>query len=194
MAIRLVIASILAAVAMFMWGFLFWGVLPLSKSVMHALPNEAEVIRVLQSSSMPTGVYFYPFPGESEGDDAQKRVEEQHLAGPIVEVRYRAEGARMMDPMVMAKGFLHFLAATCLAGLLLCFTLPASPSFGRRWGFVFLFGLAAALFHDLSGPIWFFNPWSFALLNFSYHVVGWLIGGLILAGLVKPATPSTALA
>jgi hypothetical protein len=191
MAVRLVIGAVVAAVAMFLWGFVFWGLLPVSKTVMRPLPNEAAVVSTLQGASLPTAVYFYPFP-EGADADAMALTQKQYLAGPIVELRYRAEGAPMMDPTVMAKGFLHFLAATLLVGAMLGFTLPAGPGFGRRWAFVFLFGLTAAFFHDFSGPIWFFNPWDFGLLNFGYHVVGWLIGGLVLAFFLKPAPPKSA--
>jgi hypothetical protein len=194
MTARLLVGAVAASLAMFVWGFLFWGVLPWSKSVMRPLPEEAAVIESLKAAPMPTAVYFYPFPAESAGEEAMKKMDEQHRAGPIVEIRYRAEGAPMMDPATMAKGYLHFLAATFLAGLLLCFTLPAAPGFVRRWGFVFLFGVAAAFFHDFSGPIWFFNPWDFAVLNFGYHVVGWLIGGFILAMILRPTHPQTKVA
>jgi hypothetical protein len=188
---RLLIGAVLAAVVMFFWGFVFWTLLPVSKQVMHGLPNEARVVGALQAGSLETGVYFYPW---AEGADAEamRQADEKHREGPVVEILYRAEGSPMMDPKMLAIGFLHFLASTILAGALLALAAPALPSFFGRWGFVFLFGLTASAFHDLSGPIWFYNPWDFAILNVAYHVVGWLLGGMLLAAIITPPRAKSA--
>ena len=70
-AIRLVIGAFLAAVLMFFWGFFFWSVLPVSKSMMDRAENEDALIANLKGSLKGEGFYVLPVPDRSESSDLE---------------------------------------------------------------------------------------------------------------------------
>ena len=51
MAGRVLLAALLSAVLMFVWGFVFWGVLNIGGNLMQPLPEELDVLAVLRKSS-----------------------------------------------------------------------------------------------------------------------------------------------
>ena len=53
---RVLIGAVLAAVAIQIFGFLFWAVSPLPMNDLHALPNQAEIVPMLSKQGLATGV------------------------------------------------------------------------------------------------------------------------------------------
>jgi hypothetical protein len=181
---RVVIGALLSAVAVFLWGFLYWNVLPLRKSVYQPIPGEARMAEGLRSALPETGVYELPtqLSGESM-DAALKRYE----AGPIAEIIFLRDGAKPYAPSRFIGGFLHmFLSALLMGSLLLMVLSPRLASYGSRVGVVVIAGLAGALFAHLTYPIWYFHPWNLAMLRFFYDLSCWVVTGLILARFVRP--------
>ena len=62
MAGRVLLAAVLSAVLMFLWGFLFWGLLDMSFRLMAPLPAELDVLASLRQANTPSGMYVYPLP------------------------------------------------------------------------------------------------------------------------------------
>jgi hypothetical protein len=180
---RFFIGIFLSSVAMFFWGFLFWTILPFGASAIRDLPNYDQVVPVLKSSITESGVYVIPGAPPSP-DSAAEVIEEhtrRHEAGPIATLMYRTEGVTPMAPSFFIRGFLHFVAVAWLAAMLTTMALPALPEFGTRVGFVFMLGILAFVWIDLSGPVWWYHPWHWALMNGLFHVVSALLMGIILA-------------
>jgi hypothetical protein len=182
---RLLIGALLAAVVMFVWGFFFWTVLPQKFSVMRPLPDGDEVAATLKKGLPESRVYLWPF-GDCSETSEMEELARRHEEGPLVQITYRKDGVKMMNPAVFAAGFGHFFLSALLAAVLLQFALPNLPSYFCRVSFVALLGLFAALFIDLSTPIWFHHPVGFPLYNFAYHATSWLLAGLALGAVVKP--------
>ncbi len=173
---RLLLASVLAAIAMFVWGFLFWGISPLPGSVMKPVEQVPEVQAALKRSFPESGAYFVPPP---PGDPEQTAA--WHEAGPLAMVHIRREGAPMMDPGVMFWGFVHGWVVCLLLGWLLGSAAPALPGYVSRVAFLTVAGFAAALFIDYGSIIWWYSDRSWQLLDLSYHTGAWLVAGLVLA-------------
>src|SRR5512133_2874417 len=55
---RSILAALLGAVVFFVWGYLFYTVLPWSQTVMHPVPNVGAITPALADA--PSGTYFYP--------------------------------------------------------------------------------------------------------------------------------------
>jgi len=177
---RLVLGSLLAAVVVFFWGFLYWNVLPFRSSATQAAPDEPSLAQTL--GALPaTGTYELPHLSASESPEAFVGRLSQ---GPIALVLLRKEGANASDPAMFINGFLHMLITALLIGLVLRRT--GLATFGARFGLVFLAGLAAAIFANLGEPIWYFQPWDWHLLQFGYDLTAWVLFGLVLAKFVQP--------
>jgi len=184
---RVTVGSLLAAVALFLWGWVFWGILPFSKTMVRPIPNGATVTKTLKENIPETGVYFYPImPENATSESEQKAFQEAHLQGPLVQLYYHKEGVDPLTPAMMGSGFLHYWVSALLLGSLLALAAPSLSCYWSRMGFVFLTGLFAAFAIDLSSAIWFHHPWDYQLFAFGFDVSNWLLAGVILAAVVKP--------
>ncbi len=176
---RVLLGVVLGAVALFMWGFVFWGLLPVPTSIFRSFTDDAIMAEALKSNAAEPGVYTVP-DASLIGRDAPEYTR-RHESGPVAMVFIHPGGLSVMPPGMMAKGFLNMLASVFLMAVLLRMAAPALETYSRRVGFVFLTGLVAVVYIDLGQPVWWRHTWDYWLANGLYHAVGALIVGLILA-------------
>ena len=179
----LLVGSFVAAVAMFVWGFMFWVLSGVPASALRSAPDVAAAQAALQRVFPESGAYFVP--DESVPPDEYARLHEQ---GPIAFVHYRTEGSPAMDPGVLLAGFLHNWVTALLLGWLLL--RARTPTFAGRVVFVTVAGIAASLYIDYGAVIWFYADRGFQLVNMLSNVSTWLIAGIVLAW--KPGSRATA--
>ena len=177
----IIVGALLGAVLMFMWGFLFWGVLPVGATAISGVEDQAGLQAELAKRIPQSGVYMLPY----AQDQSDAEYQALHAKGPIVTIHYRAEGSEPMSPGTFAMGYFHEFIVLLIMGLML--KMAAVASFGARFVVVFMGGIAGSVFSTFSGPIWWLNPWSMAWTNTIYEVVAWLLAAVVLAALVKPA-------
>lgn len=180
---NLVVGSLLAAVAMFVWGFLFWGLRPVDPFAHLTLAQERAVAAVLSAELPGPGVYFLP-DRDALGGDASWA--ERHTAGPVAFVAFRPDGANPQSPVKMLMGFLHMLATAALLGVVI--RLGRLPDYGARFGLAAAVGVAATFFAYVAQPIWFDLPWGHYLTRSIYDLVAWLLAGAVLAWFVRPSS------
>ena len=173
---RILAASLIAAVALFMWGFLFWTVLEPAVGVIQTAPDEVALAQDLAEHLSTEGTYFIP----TDTRDQQAWMD-RHQAGPLATVMFRPGGAPAMDPGVFLRGFLHMLASILLMAFLLRWIARFLGSYGQRLGFVVWVGAIEAVFSNLGRPIWYFQPWDYHLLQAAYTLSSWALVGVILA-------------
>ena len=176
----LLLGSLLAAVALFVWGFLFWG-MPIVQPIDSGVDG-AKAQAALKELLTHDGVYVVPEPPGQEMTEGWKAM---HRQGPIATIFYRTRGMEPMAPTVFVLGFVHNLVTCLLIGLLLGKAIPALPSYGARVGFVVLAGVAATVWGHAGDPIWMAHPWRFHLLAMGYDFVAWTLAGAILGKFVR---------
>lgn len=162
----LTLGSILAAILMFVLGFIFFGLLG-AQMFTPLAPETATAVQGALAQHLPaTGTYMVP------ADEAG------WMAGPSAVVDYVAAGGAPAMPAAMAMGFVHFL----LSALLIAYGLAAvGGDFGRQARAVIWFGLAAAAFMHLGDPIWYGFGWRKTLFLFVADGAIFIAGGLVLA-------------
>jgi len=186
--VRVIVAAALSALAMFVWGFAFWGpALNMSTKLMAPLPEtvELDVLAPLRGEQVPSGMYVYP--GPADPGNAAKMIE-----GPILHMAYTNTGVKPMDPVMFAKGLLHSFVLALLAGTVLSMALPATLSYGGRVLLLVLVSLMATLWTNLSDAIWYLYPWPYVLGQIGYGLVAGLLMALITAAIVRPEAPAKA--
>lgn len=181
---KLIVGSLLAAVALFIWGAIYW-TNPLTYSFLERAPDETAAAKALLEIFPNSGTYLLPHPGNSP-----EMVNKLSLSGPIATVYIERQGRPAMEPSVFVFGFLHGFVTVLLIGILLKLACPALVTYGSRLRFVFLAGLTMAIFAHGGEVIWWHHPWNWPLVTGVYDVSGWLVAGLILAGFVKPGAPN----
>ena len=183
---RTVIGCLLATVAIFIWGAVFW-MSPLPYSVVGKVSDDAAVGKSLLQLFPATGTYFLP--GQYNGPE---KCAELAKAGPIATVYIQREGSEMMPAKMFIEGFVHELAVVILIAWLLNKALPGLGGYCARVTFVTVAGLAPGIFAGLGPCIWMFYPLPFQLVTTIYHVTTWLVAGLVLAAFIKPKAAAPA--
>jgi len=176
---RLLVGTTLAAVALFLWGFVYWGAQPLAWRIIGPAPDEAALQKALGEALPEPGAYFLPHPFEGDAETHAARAK----AGPVATVLIHG-GADPSDPAPMIRGFVHMWVSALLMGLLLRGFAPASV--GAAIGVAATAGLAAAVWADLGRPIWYAQPWDYNLLFALYELGGWVVAGAVLGFFVRP--------
>jgi hypothetical protein len=180
--IKIVIGAFVAAVAMFITGFIFFAT-PLNMLAYSSIPDaqQAGVQAVLAANMPQTGTYSIPSAVSAEGAVMYGK-------GPVATVHYNSGGFSAEDPMVMIKGFIHMFVVALLVGMALGKLDRRIPDFASRARIVVLFGVAANIFAYLGEPIWYQHDWTYALYQCVAQTVMLVIGGLVIARWFLPVS------
>jgi len=180
---RILLASLLAAVVTFMWGFLSWTKLGWHNP--EKFKNGAAVAQAIKAAAPEHGIYMWPEGPESMDDEAgMKKYEDELKAGPFVwaMVHPGVQDGGMGKPMVL--GFLRaFLAAVILSMLL---SQMSRDCYRCRVIFCVLAYLLVSV--NSEGPmwIWFHGPTKHLLVMTADHLIEGLLVGLVLAKFIRP--------
>jgi hypothetical protein len=185
MAGRILLTSVLSAVLLFVWGFLFWGVLNVGGQLMQPLPEELDLLASLRKSGATSGMYVYPMPSALNDPAGNQDFEAKHRAGPLLQLAYQAEGGPPMPPRQWALGLGHSFAVALLISSLLAWVAPSLPSYLSRVAFVLLLSSLTALWSSGGDLIWWFHSLPYCLGNTVYLLGGGLVMGLVTAALIR---------
>ena len=171
---NLLLGSFLAGLALFMWGFIYYGISGIPYKFLGT--PDASAGMALKASFPADGTYIIPSPNSENLEVAQKE-------GPIAMVHIVRDGAESALSM-MGFGFLHGWAYCLILGCLLQ-QICKKAGYGERVWFVTQVGIAGAFLARFGDAIWFLQDWSWQLSNFAYSVLGAALAGAILAKFIK---------
>lgn len=182
---RALIGAAVAAVVMFILGFIFFAT-PLSKIGIGTLDNaQAAAVQQALAANVPsTGTYAVP-----SADTSEQTV--MYGRGPVATIHYNAGGFSAADPSVMVMGFVHMLIVTLLMAVGLFTISRYVPSFGERVRLLVLGTVGAAVFMRLGEPIWYHQDWGYAIYAFIADCVSLIAAGLVILKLL-PRSPVAA--
>ncbi len=179
---RLAIGIVLATLASFLWGLVYWGLNPLPYTTWKPVPDDQAAGRALKEQFPEDGTYYLP--AMDNDPDTLARL---YRSGPVAFVFMTArEGRPQHEPAVMVRGLVLYLAVCAVLAWLLRAAAPALPRYGGRVKLAALAGLAAALLIDLGDAVWWYLPWDWKLHQAFYDFTAFLIAGLVLAAFVAP--------
>jgi hypothetical protein len=177
------LGGVLAGVAVFVWGFVSWTILPFHESTLLAFKDEAAVTAALAANAPTAGVYLLPnaHAGAETAEQRKQRMDaamKQWETGPSAMVTVSlARNPSMTQNIVLG------LVNQIVGGLLIAFLLSKTTGL-RYWGkvgFTVVAGIAVGVLSLI--PEW--NWWGFSAgyvgAMFLDYVVGWFLGGLVLA-------------
>ena len=177
----LLLGSLLAAVALFFWGFLYYG----ATGIPYGTLAETDDVGPALNELFPTdGTYVVPSPLAEDSAELTAR-------GPFAMVHIHKGGSDMMSASFLIGGFLHGFVYCLLLGLLLQ-QICKKTQFWGRVGFLTLAGVAGAVMARAGDAIWWLQPWGWQLSNILYTVIGSAIAGLVLAKFIKSPVRSDA--
>jgi hypothetical protein len=172
---KFVVAPALAALAMFVFGAIYW-MSPFPYKALTPVGDNAAAAAALGKIFPATGTYLVPGPETDE-----KQVEQLFAQGPSAMVHFVKEGHPMMEPAVFAQGFAHYFVTALLLMIMLTQATPLFHSFMCRVKFSVFIGVLAAVAVTFSNPIWWHHTWGWALMGTLYCVLNFAVAGLVLA-------------
>ena len=175
---RALIGAVVAAVAMFILGFIFFAT-PLGSIGMKSLPDaQAAAVQTSLAQNLPaTATYSVPS-AETPGQTTL------YGRGPIATIHYNTSGFAVGDAGSMIGGFIHMLVVTLLMAVGLYTLSRYVPSFSERVRLLILGTLGATIFMRLGEPIWFHHDWAHAIYLFVADTVSLAVAGLIILKLL----------
>jgi hypothetical protein len=178
---KIILASALGAVVMFMWGAVSWVVLPWHNATMHSFSNEDAIISVLKASNAESGTYMIP--GYANTKEA---MVEKAKNGPIAHVNYSPVGYDM-GPLFYVKGIVLDFIILLIAVSMLSKISWSLASYSNRVKFMMMIGLIIGLAARLGDSIYMGSGIDFALVWAIDEVITWTLVGLVVAKFMKPA-------
>jgi hypothetical protein len=182
---RQLVGVLLATVAIFLWGFVYWGLMSAPYAPLKATNGDEAAQKALLDHFPSTGMYLIPGTYNTPEDSARL-----YAAGPIAMVNFVREGHPMEDPVLMGQGFVLNLVVVLLLAVLMKRALPALPSYRDRVVFAALVGLTAVMMIDFGDAVWWRYPVAWKTSQALYGLVSFTIAGAVLGKFIQPAKAS----
>ena len=174
---RFLLAPFLAALAMFFWGFIYYG---LSGIPYKALGTVGDISPGLIQQFPGDGTYILPDPRNSPAV-----MTEQMNRGQLITVHVKKSGVKAMDGAVMAKGFALEFASCLLLALILDAAFGMQDACVKRFKTCVSIGLLATLFANGGQAIWWQQGWGWHLMTMLHDVVCFALAGAVLTFFFK---------
>ncbi len=184
---KYVIAPALAALAMFVFGAIFW-MSPLPYTAITSAHNDQTAGAALAAVFPSTGTYIIPSPHLKD----TATIEALYKTGPSAVVQFVKEGHDMMEPAVFAKGYLHYFVVALLLNVLLHRITAAFRCYWCTVRFSAFVGLLGGILLCGSDPIWWHHAWGWHLMGLLYAVLAFAVAGLVLGKFIPRAEPAAA--
>jgi hypothetical protein len=169
MSLRIIMAGVLAAVAMFMWQWVAHDLLPLGLTGVSTIQNEQAVQDALKTNIDHNGLYMFPM-AMAKGDTTAQ--------GPEGMLIYHRDIAQMSPMMLGGEFVLEIIEMLILAFLI---TQTNLIGLGPRLGFATLAGIMVAITTNGSYHIWYGFPADYTAAAIIMTVVGYMLGGVVIA-------------
>ncbi|HWA91566.1 MAG TPA: hypothetical protein VG889_16125 [Rhizomicrobium sp.] len=177
---RILLAALAGAVAMFVWTAIAHMATPLGAVGFSQMPNEQPVLNQMQTSiGDKGGLYFFPWVDMNDPNAMQKgaELEKKYPSGLLL---YRGAGKGMgpdMTPMLIKEFAKQFVQAAIWAWIVSMLAL----GFATRIGAVTLMGVSSAIATNVSYWNWYGFPLDYTMAQILIEVVSALVAGLAIA-------------
>jgi hypothetical protein len=185
--IRIIFGAVVAAIAMFVIGFIFFGPLGLVGLATSSVGDvEAASVQQTLAANLPrTGTYFVP---AAEASAAQTVM---FGRGPIATIHYNTGGFAAMDPATMLVGLVFNFVIAMIMGLALLGIDSRVADLGSRARVASILAVAGVAFSHLSEPIYYKHDWPYFIYVFVADSLMLIAAGIILAWFL-PRAPGAA--
>jgi len=178
--VRSVLGGIVAGLAMFAIGFVFWGTPLAGLALRHfddARSADVQLALARNLGESGTGTYLVPTPDTPQGTVAYGQ-------GPIATIHFNAQGFAAHNLSMVPTG----LAFALVAGVLMALGLAAlGPlGFAARGRLVVLFSLGMTVWTLLAQPVFNNCGWAYWIYWFATQTIGLVAAGLIVARWFMP--------
>lgn len=184
---KVILASLLGMLVLFIWGFISWTVFHLHGSAIQELPEGDSIATVLDQHIEENGAYYYPGePPSNTSAEEYKTYTEKHENGPLFMVLFKKDGAGVMDPAIFIRGLIIQLLITFLISYIMKQVVDLLGVYLQRVLFVTGLGLIAVLGTYFTQWNWFYYPTLYTVMMSVDLLAGWILAGLVISAIIKP--------
>jgi hypothetical protein len=191
---RIVLASLVGGIAMFMWMSLAHVVLPLGETGVQEIANEPAVLSAMHAAlGEKSGLYAFPATGvgpdatNQEKNAALQHYDEKLAANPSGLLVYHPPGETGMTARRLMTEFLTELLEAFLVVFLLAQT--HIESFTGRLAFVTAAGVLASLGTNVSYWNWYGFPTNYTAVYILTQIVGFVCVGAVAGAVMRKTSP-----
>ena len=177
-----VIGVVLATLAVYVWGFLYWGISSVPYSAWKQTNGDEAVQKALREHFPESGTYHVP--GRHHDEEAMNRLFE---TGPVGFVHINLEGRPAVDPSIMITGFFFTFVAVLLISVTMAKAAPAFSSYFDQVKFAALTGFTAVVLIEFGEAVWWQIAWQWKIFQAFYNFAAWTTAALVLARFYRPA-------
>jgi hypothetical protein len=178
---RVLVAGVLGAAAMFIWTALAHMVTPLGMIGFQQLPNEpAAVEQIYKAGGEKRGFYFFPYmPSTGADQAAMERQQAKLKTMPSGILVYTPPGDAGMTPTQLITEFALQFVETLLAAAII--GLATVAGFLRRWVMAVMVGAVAAIATNFSYWNWYGFNLDYTIAQAFTEAMKFVIAGLVIA-------------
>lgn len=191
---KILLAGILGAVAMFIWTSIAHMALPLGEAGISEIPNEQAVLAAMQSNiGEKSGLYF--FPGLGVGPNATRQEKNEAMKQEAAKMASGPSGLLIYNyarPFAFAKALTIEFGTELVEAILVVFLLAQTTiaSFVGRVGFVLVAGILATIATNVSYWNWYGFPWLYTVSYMLTQIIGFLCIGIVAAFVLPKRGPA----
>jgi len=182
---KTILGILVAAIALYVWGFLFWGVSTIPYESLKQTADDEATQQMLRQYFPESGTYLVPGPNH----EADER-EALSLEGPVATVHIDVDGASTMDPVMMIGGFVLDVIVVALLAML--FRVAGAREFRDFVRLSLATAAVAVVMIDIGDIIWWQETASWKVWPAIYNFTGILLAGHLLGAFMKQSTEATA--
>ncbi len=184
---KILLAGVVGGLLMFVWSAVAWRAIPLHTSTIQSMAREDSVIAAMKTGMDRTSVYMFPARPASGDQAALDAWMKKYNQGPIGMVVYSPSGTSEMMAGEMGIGLLDSILTALLAAWLLSRSTAAKSGYFGRVMFCGVLGLFICLAVHVPNWNWMMYPVDYTTGWIADSLIGWVIGGIGIAGFVKSA-------
>jgi len=186
---RILLAALAGAVAMFLWTAVAHMATPLGRIGFSQMTNEPAVTQAMTSANVGTrtGLFIFPWtdPNDPKMMEKYAALAKTHPTGMLL---YRPVGqdtdAGNMTPMLIKEFLKQFVQALIAAWIVSMI----AASFFARTGIVTAIGVSAAIATNVSYWNWYGFPFDYTVAQMIIEVVSALVAGLAISAVLGRKT------
>jgi hypothetical protein len=176
---RILIAALLGAIAMFVWTSIAHMATPLASMGLSQIPNERAVMAAMKDNITAPGLYFYPWmdPKDPNATSKMQQVDKVEPHGLLIYSPPGVNADSNIGPMLIKefiKQFAQALIAAWIASLI-------AGTFTTRWLVVTGMFVSSAIAVNISYWNWYHFPPDFTLAAIIMEVVSGIVAGAAIA-------------
>lgn len=184
---KLLIASIIGAIILFVWGAMAWTFLPIHHHTFKYSPAQEQVLEHLSENLGESGAYGMPSADNREISmfDSNYMTETEKImkenAGKPSAIIFYNDGGNVMSGRTYAFGFLFQFILAFIASLMLALTGDRLKTFFDRWWLVMLLAVFVSIEGHLMSWNWMGFSWHYVKDMILDELLAWAIVGIWLA-------------